>query len=57
MDNEKTRLWIDAIKTREEQLAELLQEFVDISFFDESDPERSKIIQLKVKAKKVLGNQ
>lgn len=46
-----------ADEQKEQQLAELLQEFVDISSFDKSDPSRSKLPALKAKAKKLLGNQ
>ena len=38
-------------------LQKLLQEFVDISFFDQTDPDRQKIVQLKQKAKQLLGGQ
>ncbi len=36
---------------------ELLQEFVDISHFDVTDPERARIPTLKQEAKKLLGGQ
>lgn len=42
---------------KEVGLREILQEFIDISFFDATDPARDKIIALKVEAKKLLGNQ
>ena len=48
---------INAIQEELKNVKEVLQDFVDISAFDLSDPRREELPALKTKAKILLGNQ